>query len=240
VPVAINNSDARVLGSGTFASFAYGAGSGSNRLLLTQTKTNSGVSITNAYFAGTPMTNVTPNGANNLKMFRLVAPTAGSQTLSFDIASYDQMMPVTSDWTGVDQNEPLGTLANNNGTSNTPTTVSVNVQQDGVVYGASYNAYSVAPAPVISGGGNILAASTRNGLNGYGRAGGYRTSSGIISWSNPTSAVWDTQAVPIRAYYTSSMLGIAASPSGVNGQSYSTQSPGEITRPRIGREFTAD
>ena len=191
--VAFNVSDTRQTVAGNTVSFAYSCSAGSNRLLLSQTR-SSAVSVSSGTYAGAALTNV--GSVGGIIMWRKIAPATGSNTLAFTLSSYGRTHASTSDWTGVDQTTPLGTAVTATGTSVTPATASVTCPTDGAIFGGEYSAYTTAGAPT-AGAGTTLEGAEREGAGGTTKAGGRRSTTGTISFSIASSAAWEAQAFPI-------------------------------------------
>lgn len=192
--VALNNSDTRLTSSGNTVSFSYTSSAGADRLLLVQSEDYGGIAVAAVSYAGTSLSLVGSTGT--LNMWQLVAPASGTNTLSFTLASYSHCLPSTSDWTGVDQTTPLGTLVTASGASTTPSSGSAVCPTNGAIYGGMGSAYSTA-APT-AGSGTTLAGSVRDGGSGYIKAGGYRSNTGDISFSIPGASTWVAQAAPVN------------------------------------------
>jgi len=197
MPVAVNTGSAANGNSGgsTTVTFSYTAGSGSERLLLVQTRVASG-SVTSVTYAGAGLTSHATGGG--MTIWRKTAPASGANNVVVTIGTYNQLIASTSDWTGVDQTTPLGTQVSATGTSTTPATGSVTCPANGAVWGGMYAEYSTSPGTISAGSGTTLLGWVRESANGRRKAGGYRFNTGTISFSQVSSTAWGAQAIPIN------------------------------------------
>lgn len=191
--VAFNNGETRYSNPGTTISWAYSCSAGSNRLLLSQTSGN-GVTVNSGTYAAAALTNA--GSTNVLTMWRKIAPTTGSNTLSFTLSSYSRCHASTSDWTGVDQTTPLGTKVGNTATNASPSTGSITCPGDGAIFGSVFSGYCTAIP--TAGAGTTLVGSEREGAGGSCKAGGRRSSTGAISFALTPSQFHTIQAFPIK------------------------------------------
>lgn len=191
--VVLNNSDARAGGNGSSISYSYTVSSGSDRLLLAASiaaaGTVSGVTYSGAALSAT--------GGGTLKWY-LTGPATGANTLTFTYSNgYAQPAVAASDYTGVDQTTPLGTLVNNSGTGNTTSTGSVTCPANGLVVGYGMNNQTNA-AHLADPGTTSLGRGVANGSNRE-LYGGYRSSTGGLSWTGGTyGPPWEADAYPVN------------------------------------------
>ncbi len=183
-------------GGSSTVSTAISSGAGSNRLLLGLTRPWSN-SVTSGSYNGAALTSAGTFGS--LKMWKKVAPTTGSNTVSFTTSStYTQVSVSIATFSGVDQATPLGTASSASGSSATAATASITCPSGGAIYAGEYTGYAVAAfTPTIASGTLAGAGQTL----GQTMAGGYRTTTGTISWSI-RSAPWDVYGFPINVAAT--------------------------------------
>jgi hypothetical protein len=197
--VAFNNSDAQRTSGGTSITYSFTCSSGTDRFFI--------VSATDDGIANPPITSVTYNSVGltavsgtqpEVEMYQLVAPATGANNLTWNLSSYSFLHTAISDWTGVDQSTPLGTVVTNAGTSAAPTSGSVTCPSNGAVWGSEFSGYTTAGTPT-AGAGTTLASAYRSGAGGRTGAGGYRLDTGALNWNIPSSAGWFAQGIPINA-----------------------------------------
>lgn len=178
--------------SGVNVTFAFTGSSGSDRLLSLQIRASTTVNWVT--YAGAGLTLHSTGG--NMTMWRKTAPATGSQNVVINMTNYQQAMWTIADWSGVDQTTPMGTQVTATGTSTTASTGSVTCPAGGVVFGGCEMGYSTAPGTVTITSGTSLGWS-RESANGRRKAGGYRTTTGALSFSH-NNVAWGAQAVPIN------------------------------------------
>lgn len=187
--VIVNQSSA----NSTSVSVAVNCGVGSNRLLLAQSRAINN-SVSAASYNGAGMTNA--GSYSGLKMWRLIAPTTGSNTLTFTTSStYTGVYASIASFNGVDQTTPLGTTSTAGGTSTAPSTVSITCPTDGAIYAGEYSQYAVAATAPTIASGTLAGAGASLGVT---IGGGYRLTTGTVAWSIK-SAPWEVQGFPINA-----------------------------------------
>lgn len=200
MPVAFNNGTNVASGStggGSTVTQSYTCSSGADRLLLVMTR-GSMVSSAASY-AGAGMTFVADNG--NLRLWRKTAPATGANNIVITLASYQNTMLSASDWTGVDQTNPLGTPVGGSGTASYFSTGTLTCPTDGAIWGCGTHGYTTSPGTWTSTGGTSIGW-TRSASTGFGQASAYRTSTGAISWNLFTSIAYGYHMIPINAVLT--------------------------------------
>lgn len=193
--VALNNSQGNTRVTGTSINVSYASGSGTNRLLLVQTKAWSGDNVTGLTYNGAALSLV--NNFSGLRMYQKVAPATGTNTLNITTSVYDSVAYEASDWVNVNQITPVGSAVTGSGTSNTPATGSITCPSGGAIFGGEFSAYS-GSGSVTAGSGTTLTHGARDASAGYTVAGGYRATTGTISFNIPSSVAWTAQGVPIN------------------------------------------
>lgn len=184
-------------GNGTTRSVSLDAGAGSDRAVvggghdinLTQT-------VTAMSYNAVGMTEEATSGV--LKAFSLAGAASGINTLSMTLSAYSKPMLVGGSFSGVDQADPVDTPTTNSGVGSVQSTASTTAPSDGMIWGVMRHSYA-SSARTISGAGNTLAGSIRDGSSGRGAAGGYRASTGVISWAGGGSPEYDAIALPLKA-----------------------------------------
>lgn len=194
--VTLNNSQGNVTVTGTSINISYASGSGADRLLLLQTTNWVADYVTAATYNGSSLTLQDNNSGQ--KLWSLVAPSPGTNTLNLSVSTYSSVAYEASDWENVDQTTPVGTVVKASGTSSSPATASITCPSGGAIFGGEFSGYNTSGS-VTAGSGTTLTHSGRNPSNGYTAAGGYRANTGTISFSTPSSAAWRAQGVPINA-----------------------------------------
>jgi Putative Ig domain len=189
--VALNNGVAVAPSAATTISFSYTSGSGSNRLLIAQSYST--VNITAARYSGVSMSLADTFG--NLKLWSLIAPATGANTIAFDLASYNSGRFNVANFDGADQTTPLGSVVQNTGSSAAPTSSSVTCPANGMIYSGGRHDYSGGAA--TAGAGTTLAGSESS--LGASKFAGYRTTTGTAAFVTPGSNTWNLQTVPISA-----------------------------------------
>lgn len=172
--------------------FAVDVGSGSNRLLLVQTRSISGT-VSGVTYAGVSMSNV--GSYNGLIMWALVAPTTGNNNVVVSWTGSSKCFTSYSAWTGVDQSTPLGTEDDATATSTNPKSSSITCPTNGAIFGGEYSGYSSSTPTIQSG--TLLGAAKDSG-GGQTKAGAYRTDTGTVGWTIG-NAFWYCQTFPINA-----------------------------------------
>ena len=193
--VALSNYQGNVQISGTSIDISYASGSGADRLLLVQT-TAFAHNVTGVNYAGNALTFDDDNSGQ--KLWHIVAPTPGTNTLNVVLSAYAGISYEASDWSGVDQTTPIGTVVKTTGTSSTPSTGTITCPSGGAIFGSEFSGYT-GSGSISASGGTTLTHSGRSGSNGFTAGGGYRASTGDISFTLPGSAAWRAQGVPINA-----------------------------------------
>jgi hypothetical protein len=187
-----------ITAAGSGASIGYTVGSGSNRALV--------VHCSDTDAALPPMDGASYNGVsmtlaqrdNDLHTFYLAAPASGANTLYLDFGgAYERVFCARSDWQGVDQTAPLGSVSHVTGTSASPDSGTVTCPSGGAIVAHQRNNYTGGGS--ISASSGTLIAAQRNGATGKGAAAGYRTSTGAVAFSIPGSAAWEMQVTTINA-----------------------------------------
>ena len=181
--------------NGTTVSVSLDVGAGSDRVLYAAHHAPG--ASTGATYNSVSMSNIKLQ--NNLDVFELASPASGSNTLSVSNSSYTRQYLVAAAFNGVDQIIPSGTPTGQSSSGVTKSTPSTTCPTDGMVYGAMGHGYTSGGAAAISGAGNTLASSYRNGGTGQGIAGGYRSATGQVSWTTSSSTSYDAVGVPINA-----------------------------------------
>lgn len=190
-------SSAVTFGNGTTRSVSLDAGTGSDRAVvgggydvnLTQT-------VIGMQYNAVSMTEESTSGV--LKAFSLAGVPTGVNILSLTLSAYSKPMLVGGSFDGVDQADPAGTPTTNSAAGSVQSTANTTAPTDGMIWGVMRHSYA-SSARTISGAGNTLAGSIRDGSNGRGAAGGYRSSSGVISWGGGGSPSYNAIALPLNA-----------------------------------------
>lgn len=192
--VAINNPVTQDTSSGTSVSFSYTSSSGSDRVLLAQSRSNAGT-VTACTYAGASLTALNTTGS--LITWLRIAPATGSNTLAFTISSYGSVQASVANFTGADQTTPTGTAVTAAGTSTAPSSGSVTCPTNGIVWGGQTSDYTTSGAPTM-GSGVTSGGSIRNASGGHTKSAGYRENTGPISFTLSSSSAWNVQAYPIN------------------------------------------
>lgn len=202
--VAYNTHSVAVRGNGTTVSFSYTCSAGADRLLMVGTVCAGGQTFNSGTYATVALTNV--DSISNMKSWRKVGPATGANTLSFSMSAYATMNEVgVSDYTGVDQTTPLGTVSKTTGTSTTPATASMTVPTDGMLWGIEQSAYTTSGTPT-AGSGTTLIGALREGAGGTTMAQGRRATTGTISFVIASSTSWKVIGYPINPVAATSQI----------------------------------
>jgi hypothetical protein len=181
--------------NGTSITFAYTTGSGSDRLLVLGTNSISGV-VNSASYGGVAMTAAASVGT--IKTWTLVAPASGNNNFTVVLNTYNDLSRAASDWIDVDQSTPTGTAVTATGSSGTASSGSVTCPSNGAIHGWHYNNYTTSGSFTPNSGTTILAA-LRNGGGGQGYSHSYRTATGTVDITLPSSASWQIIGLPLNA-----------------------------------------
>jgi len=190
-------SSAVTFGNGTTRSVSLDAGVGSDRAVVGGGYDVNLIQTVNSMrYDAVSMTEEATSGA--LKAFSLAGVPSGINILSLTLSAYSKPMLVGGSFEGVDQADPTGTPTTNSGAGATQSTANTTAPSDGMIWGVMRHSYA-SSARSISGAGNSLAGSIRDGSSGLGAAGGYRSSTGVISWSGGGSPSYNAIALPLNA-----------------------------------------
>jgi murein DD-endopeptidase MepM/ murein hydrolase activator NlpD len=185
-------------------SWSHTTGTQSNRLLVVSVATyNSGVaaaSVNSITYNGTalsPVPNAQRSAPNKIReeLWYLVAPASGANTIVVNLSGSGTGVTAESEtFYEVDQNNPFGTAATNNGTSSAASVSVTNVTANQLVIEGMA---SSGTTESVSGGQTQLWNVVANGFTG---AGSDKSGTGTvaISWSSTTGDQWDDVAVPIN------------------------------------------
>jgi len=99
-----------------------------------------------------------------------------------------------ANFTGVDQVTPLGSQVASSGAGSAPTTGSITVPTDGMAWGGMITGYTTTVTPTITAG--TMASWIKS--SGQIKAGGYRSTTGSLSWSLTSAPNWWAQGFPIN------------------------------------------
>lgn len=192
--VAFVSGDHRLTSPGTSITFSFTAGSGSDRLLLAYGRDVGfgSISVSSMTYAGASMSSV--SGPSVGQAYQKTAAATGANNITFNLSAYGRLFSSVSDWTGVDQTTPIGTVVNSSGSSSAP---SVTVSTGDAVLAAETNIYTGSGS--FSATVGTLIGGVRDPGSGRGSASGYRTSTGAVTFSIPGSASWDAVGFPISA-----------------------------------------
>ena len=182
-----------MVSGGSSVTFLLTTSAGSNRLLLAHGMSDE-VTVTGCTYNGDTVTQITASG--NTRNWRLIAPDEGTNlSLTFTYSGYGGIWCGRTIWSGVDQTTPLDAGTANSGTSSAPTSGSISVPTDGAIWGSMWAAYTSSGTVTMSAGTSIY--SVRNAGSGYSNGSGYRTTTGALTWSLPSSASWNVRAYKI-------------------------------------------
>lgn len=191
--VALYSSNARSGGNGSSISFSYTSSAGADRLMLASSISTSG-SVTGATYAGAALSST----GGGIMRWKKVGQASGSNTMTFNYSSsYVQPAVQVCDFTGVDQTTPLGTRVVAASSGNTTSTPSVTCPAGGLVVGAGTNATSNVAKSADSP--TVLLGKTKAPGSDHEIYGGYRTTTGVLSWSGGSYAPnWSAEAFPVN------------------------------------------
>lgn len=153
--------------------------------------------VTSGTYNGVAL-NLVAAAPQRLKLWSLVAPAVGANTLSFALSGFGQASFAGASYSGVDTTTPYGTPVQATGTSAAPSTGSVTAPAGGSIFGAASNFYTGSGNPT-AGAGTTLIYSVRSGATGYAFAAGRRDTTGAVSFVAPGSSAWEAIGVPINA-----------------------------------------
>lgn len=172
---------------------SYTSGSGQDRLLMLHTHGSS--DNTAASYAGVGMTSMGSPGS--IRLWRRTAPATGANNLVMTVGTYQYTTYSISDWEGVDQANPVGTVTSGTGTGSSASTGTVTCPDGGAILAAVSFGYSMAPGTITAAAGTLISW-VRSSGNGFSQANSYRNSTGAISWSRSVSTAYSWHAVPIN------------------------------------------
>lgn len=163
---------------------SYTVGSGSNRLILASTWLV-GNTVNTVTYAGTSL--VSQGVLNEIDNYNLVAAATGANNIVIVSAVYSSIFALISDWSGVDQTTPVTSNSAVTKSSGTEiSTPSITCPTNGVVYGVGRTNYTTAGS--FSGvSPSVLVAGIRSGGGGQTFSSGYRTSTGSVQVTQPSS-----------------------------------------------------
>lgn len=140
-------------------SFSLDVGSGSNTAMETGVSwySDPARAITAHTYAGTALTNVTGiqvttgSRADRTELWRLLAPTIGSNSLSVTFAGSSRVVMGGTGMTGVDQATPTGTPATATGASSTPSVVVAGATGDLIFSSLDFDAQGNTTVATVGG-----------------------------------------------------------------------------------------
>jgi hypothetical protein len=235
-----NAGDTRLSALGTSYTVSHTSSSGADRaILLVARDGNYAPTMTfTATYAGGSLS--AHQDANGQYSFYRVAQATGPNNLVVAFSAYGSVFAAHSDWTGVDQATPLGTLVSNSGTSSAPTTGSVTCPAGGAIWAVEYNGYT--------GGGSFsctdgtFIAHQRSAGGGHATASGYRNSTGSVTWAIPGSVGWTTVALPINPAASGTTVAITQVTETDSAQAFTarrTLAIGQVTETDLSQALTA-
>lgn len=206
--MAVSKNNASVISTtnGTTVTVSYTVTSGSNLALIAIITGVQGAAVTSSSLSynGNGMTAIAggtvSHGANatlRMESYQLVNPATGSHSFSAVLTGYDQSERIiVIDCANVHQTTPCGTVATNTGSSTAPTSGSVTLPSNGLIWGGASSEYTT--GATVAGSGTTLDGTSRAGT-GWTVSGGDRGSTGNLNWTLASSARWISMGIPINA-----------------------------------------
>lgn len=180
----------------TSTTVSYTVGSGSNRCLVFQDKTNGGNYVSSVRFNGVDLTELAHTDSF-LVFWYLLNPPTGANNLVVNLnAAAGNGQCVLTELTGVNQTTPFGTYVKAEGLSQYPETPSVICPAGGLVFGGAH--LIDVSGGLAAGAGTTVQTNFGDTASSKTIADGWRADSGVLQWGNQGPTTWTAHAVPVN------------------------------------------